>query len=145
MDHLFNSTARVEEMRLTRVDGESSMSYVQATSDDEIENFMLQRLPCRIDMGFLRPGKDIAPAPEAGKAPDRIGVLFCAPYAPLKAGQRIVTIPNDNGNWPIKGTFEIRVVPDEAIGYANVHHIEVQIIETVQNLAGEWPNGNEMT
>lgn len=140
MKHLFNSTVRVEELKRSVIDGEQSMSWVQATSGDRYGDFALTRLPCRIDMNFLRPGKDIAPAPEAGKAPDRIGVLFCAPWVPIRAGFRFVAIPNDDGTIPVPGTFDLRVNPDGAVGYHSVHHLEMQIIETVQALSA-WPGG----
>lgn len=140
MDHLFNSVVRVEELRFTQVNGRAQMDWVQATDEDETLNWMLGYLPCRLDMSFLRPGKDIAPAPEAGKAPDRIGVMFCNADVPLKAGQRIVAIPNEENQIPVSGTFEIRVIPDLAIDFSSAHHIEVQILETNQALTTEnWP------
>lgn len=116
------------------------MSYAPATSEDEQEQFMLSRLYARLDLNFVRPGKDILPAPEAGKAPDRIGVLFTFPYAPVRAGDRLVAIPNDIGEMPVEGTFELRTKPDEAIGFASRHHLEMQVIEVNQNLTEDnWP------
>jgi hypothetical protein len=141
MQHLFNSTVRAEELQRTVIDGEQAMSWSQATSGDPYGDFALTRLPCRIDMGFLRPGKDIAPAPEAGKAPDRIGVMFCAAWVPIRAGMRFVTVPNDDGSMPVAGTFELRVNPDGAIGFRDAHHLEMQVIESVQSVA-KWPGGN---
>jgi hypothetical protein len=141
MDHLFNSVVRVEELQLTQEDGElPEMNWVQATHDDPALNAMLLYLRCRIDMNFVRPGKDILPAPEAGKAPDRVGVLFTYNYAPIKAGQRLVAIENDWGIIPVPGNFEIRYIPDVAIDYSSPHHIEVQVIETAQKLTtANWP------
>lgn len=141
MYHLFNSCVRVERLQLTTTDGVASMDWAQATDpSDPQANALLQRLPCRLDMNFLRPGKDILPAPEAGKAPDRVGIMFTYEFAPIKAGDRIVAIPNDWGLIPVKGTFEIRVIPDEAQDFAKTHHLEVQIIETNQNLSlDNWP------
>lgn len=140
MFHLFNSVVRVERLQLVVTDGVADMDYAQATDPDPNTAEMLKYLECRLDMNFLRPGKDILPAPEAGKAPDRIGIMFTYPYAPIKAGDRIVAIPNREGKVPVKGTFEIRVIPDEAIDFSDQHHIEVQIIETNQNLSKEnWP------
>lgn len=140
MDPLFNSAVRVERMQLTVTNGRAVMDYTQATDDDPALNDMLQFMKCRLDMNFLRQGKDVLPAPVAGRAPDRIGVMFAPAYAPLRAGDRIVAIPNERGTIPVKGTFEIRVMPDEAIGFSEQHHIEVQIIETGQELTGEnWP------
>lgn len=140
MFHLFNSVVRVERLQLVVTDGVASMDWAQATSEDPQADAMLRYLPCRLDMNFLRPGKDIAPAPEAGKAPDRLGIMFTYPYAPIKAGDRLVAIPNEWGLTPVEGTFEIRVIPDEAIDFATRHHLEVQIIETNQNLTlNNWP------
>lgn len=141
MDHLFNSAVRVERLQLSVEDGVASMSYQQATDDDPALNSMLQFLKCRIDMNFLRPGKDILPAPVAGKAPDRVGVLFTYPYAPIKAGDWLVVIDNEQNEQPVRGTFEIRVMPDEAVGFSTRHHIEVQVVEVPQSVidAGEWP------
>ena len=140
MFHLFNSVVRVERLQLVTTDGVAEMDWAQATDPDPNAAEMLKYLECRLDMNFLRPGKDILPAPEAGKAPDRIGIMFTYPYAPIKAGDRIVAIPNREGKTPVKGTFEIRVMPDEAIDFSDQHHIEVQIIESNQNLSkGNWP------
>lgn len=140
MIHLFNSVVRVERLQLVTTDGVAEMDWAQATDPDPNAAEMLKYLECRLDMNFLRPGKDILPAPEAGKAPDRIGIMFTYPYAPIKAGDRIVAIPNREGKTPVKGTFEIRVMPDEAIDFSDQHHIEVQIIESNQNLSKDnWP------
>lgn len=142
MDHLFSSVVRVERLQLSLSDdGTASMEWQQATDPDQYINWQLGWLACRLDMSFVRPGKDIAPAPEAGKAPDRIGVMFVSPDAPIRAGDRIVAIENELGRIVVKGTFEIRYIPDEAVDYDSVHHIEVQIIETNQNLEGNiWPD-----
>lgn len=140
MKPLFNSAVRVERLQLLVVDGVASMTYSQATSPDSALNDMLQYLPCRLDMNFIREGKDAVPASVAGRAPDRVGVMFTDPYAPIRAGDRIVTVPNDRGEMPVSGTFEIRAIPDEAVGYYSRHHIEVQIIETGQELTqSNWP------
>lgn len=140
MFHLFNSVVRVERLQLVTTDGVAEVDWAQATDPDPNAAEMLKYLECRLDMNFLRPGKDILPAPEAGKAPDRIGIMFTYPYAPIKAGDRIVAIPNREGKTPVKGTFEIRVMPDEAIDFSDQHHIEVQIIESNQNLSKDnWP------
>ena len=140
MFHLFNSVVRVERLQLVTTDGVAEMDWAQATDPDPNAAEMLKYLECRLDMNFLRPGKDILPAPEAGKAPDRIGIMFTYPYAPIKAGDRIVAIPNREGKTPVRGTFEIRVMPDEAIDFSDQHHIEVQIIESNQNLSKDnWP------
>ena len=140
MRHLLNSAVRVERLQLVVTDGRASMTYAQATDPDPALNDMLQFLKCRLDMNFIREGKDALPAPVAGRAPDRVGVMLTDPYAPIRAGDRIVTIPNESGAVPVEGTFEIRAIPDEVVGYSDRHHIEVQIIEVGQELTEPtWP------
>lgn len=141
MDHLYNSAFRVERLQIVNViGGEAETDWVQATDPDPSTNDLLHYLKGRLDLNFLRPGKDIPVAPEAGKAQDRIGVLFTYPYAPIRPGDRIIAIENEKGKIPVKGTFEIRPKPDEAIDYDDVHHLEIQVVEVGQSLAAmEWP------
>lgn len=144
MDHLYNSAFRVEEMTLTVLDGQAQMTWAQAVNSDPALNTMLTFLKGRMDLNFVRPGKDIAPAPVAGRAPDRIGVFFTYSYAPIKAGQRLVSIPNEYGAEPVKGTFDIRVIPDEALDYSDAHHLEVQVLEVNQHLdLSNWPSDED--
>lgn len=132
MQHLFSSVVRIERMGLSSVDGIASMDWTVVEGGEYVR--------CRLDLNFLRPGKDIAPAPVAGKAPDRIGLMFCSNGTPIKAGDRIITIPNDAGQMPVEGTFEIRVIPDTVVGYSAAHHIEIQILETNQALDDQFPD-----
>lgn len=135
MEHLYASVVRIERMSLTMSGGVASMGWSTVPRGEYV--------PCRLDLNFVRPGKDIAPAPVAGKAPDRIGLMFCSQEAPLRAGDRIVTIPGDDGQMPIDGTFEIRVIPDIVVGYSAAHHMEIQILETNQALDDAWPDDDE--
>lgn len=125
MDHLYASTVKVQ--RLTKVVGEDGLTYTTWTDATP----PLSSFKCRLDLNFLRPGKDAPPAYEAGVAPDRIGVMFCSSRIPLKAGDRIVTLRG-----PVEGIFDILAIPDVAVSYSTGHHIEVQIVETVQNFNG---------
>ena len=103
-------------------------------------------LSCRLDLGFLRPGID-QPAPfVAGRVPDRVGVCYFdlatdaegSPY--IMAGDRLHCVDG-----PIRGTFEIRMIPDPAVGFATSHHVEVQVIEVAhqvgQNTPTPFPGG----
>lgn len=92
-------------------------------------------MKCRIDFGFLRPGKD-APSPiVAGRAPDRVGVM-AFDYTPhVRAGHRIRITEG-----PMTGTYELKNNPDPAVGYDSVHHLEVQIVEVAQSAIG-FPAG----
>jgi hypothetical protein len=92
-------------------------------------------LQCRLDLTFLRPGKD-QPAPfVAGRAPDRTGVCYFdltadENGAPLvKSGDRLHCVSG-----PISGTFSIHLIPDVAQDLIGAHHIEVQVVETAQQL-----------
>jgi hypothetical protein len=92
-------------------------------------------LQCRLDLTFLRPGKD-QPAPfVAGRAPDRTGVCYFdltadADGAPLvKAGDRLQCVSG-----PIFGTFDVRLIPDVAQDLIGAHHVETQVIEVSQML-----------
>lgn len=128
MDHLFSSVVKVQRIEKTR--GEDGVTETGWTD----QNAPLNAIPCRLDLNFLRPGKDVPPAYEAGVAPDRIGVMFCRAGLPLRAGDRIVTVSG-----PVSGTFDIKTIPDVALDYSSGHHIEVQIVETVQDLTNKWP------
>jgi hypothetical protein len=89
---------------------------------------------CRLDLTFIRAGKD-APSPlVGGRAQDRIGTLFCDFTPHLKAGHMIRCLEG-----PVKGTFEIRQIPDEAQDYIGVHHLECGIIEVAQSLNNVYP------
>lgn len=123
MRHLFISTGHIERLSRTMVNGAAQMTW-SPVSDPQLQN-----IKCRLDLNFLRPGKD-APAPyEAGKAPDRIGLMFCD-ILPIRAGDRFVA---DSG--PVMGTFEIHSNPDTTITMRPTgHHMEIQIVETNQNL-----------
>jgi hypothetical protein len=93
-------------------------------------------LQCRLDLLFVRPGKD-QPAPMvAGRAPDRVGVCYYDlavdpdTNIPLVlAGDRLQCVAG-----PIFGTFEIRPIPDVAQDMIGGHHVEVQVIEVSQQL-----------
>lgn len=98
------------------------------------------QLLCRLDLTFVRPGKDQPPAIVAGRAPDRVGVLFFdmltddSGTPTVRAGDRIQCIAG-----PIFGTFEIRNIPDVAQDYIGAHHVETQVIEVSQALAPPTP------
>lgn len=128
LTHLLNSRVAVERLQLSTSNGRAQMMWVP-------QGAPLNYVRCRLDLSFLRPGKDVPMAVEAGKAPDRIGVLFCETADGLKAGDRLRSVPNDVGLIPVPGTFEIRTIPDVAQAYSTGHHVEVQIVEVAQAVA----------
>ena len=137
MEHLLPSVVRVERAVQKRVGGRPTTVWEQATDPDPVLNHLLSWYPCRLDLNFLRPGKD-APAPiQAGVMPDRVGIMFCPP-GPLRAGDRLVTIPNDSGLIVVPGTFAIKAMPEYALDYSTQHHIEVQVVEESQKETEGW-------
>lgn len=132
---MYAYTVEVYETQITVEKGSMKTSWVKI---DEIIDPILNvpgEMKCRIDWGFLRPGKD-APSPiVAGRAPDRVGVM-AFDYTPhVKGGHRIRIKEG-----PMTGTYELKSHPDPAVGYGSVHHLEVQVVEVAQSAVG-FPAG----
>lgn len=134
MRHLFSS--RVEVLRLsgTMTNGTPVLSWgrVQSTLDNTLN--APGELMCRLDLNFVRPGKDQPMPIVAGRAPDRTGVMFYSVTDQVKAGDRVRCVSG-----PIIGTFEIRAIPDPAVDGLTAHHMEVQVIEVAQSLQHTFP------
>ena len=134
--HLYNSTVQVLRLQAQLTSGSAEVAWAPIT--DIIDPYLGKPgiMACRLDLLFQRPGKDQQMPLVAGRAPDRVGVLFYGPVTdasgvPLvKSGDRVATLTG-----PIQGTFEIRLIPDVAQSYLGAHHIEVQVIEVSQALA----------
>ena len=123
MRHLYNSRAEILRIQGTFTNGALTQSWTVAGEMD-----------CRIDLVFTRPGKDQPMPIVAGRAPDRIGVVFFDVGVDARAGDRIRPLTG-----PVTGTFELRVVPDPAVGFAAAHHLEAQVVEVSQRLSGVFP------
>lgn len=130
MRHLFASRVEVLDATSTLLYGTPSISWEKVSYIVDTILGEPGELMCRLDLNFIRYGKDQLPAPIAGRAPDRIGVLFCSVTDSLKAGQRVRTLSG-----PVTGTFEIRSIPDVAADLASAHHLEVQVIEVAQDVS----------
>jgi hypothetical protein len=133
---LFNSVVAVTRASLTaNVQGSASASWTQLTGILDPQLNIPGQMRCRIDLQFIRRGVDQPPAVQAGRAPDRVGVLYFMPVTdaygvPLVlAGDRIVTVSG-----PVYGTFDIRQLPDVAQDFIGGHHVETQIVEVAQSL-----------
>lgn len=128
MEHLYVSTVEGSRLTVTSESGMPNYAYNIVES--------LAQVLCRLDIGFLRQGKDQPMASEAGRAPDRVGVMYCNADVPWKPGDRLTCIDG-----PVQGTFEIRVIPDQALDFAGAHHTEVQIIECASQIVnqGQYP------
>lgn len=134
---LYSSVAQVRRLTPVLTAG-GGMSVTWEPVTDILDPYVSTpgQLACRLDLQFTRPGKD-APMPlVAGRAPDRVGVLFYdmpadASGLPLiKAGDRFEMVSG-----PIAGTFELRQNPEIAQGYVGAAHAENQVIEVSQALA----------
>jgi hypothetical protein len=121
----------------TALDSGGGMTLAWNQVDTVVDHYLNEPglLQCRLDLTFLRPGKD-QPAPVvAGRAPDRVGVCFFDPVpdaegaSMVRAGDRLHCVSG-----PISGTFDIRLIPDVAQALTGAHHIEVQVIEVSQML-----------
>jgi hypothetical protein len=93
------------------------------------------QIQCRLDLQFTRPGKDVPMPLVAGRAPDRVGLLFfdAVPDANgrllVKSGDRIVMLSG-----PVYGTFQLNQIPEVAQDFIGAHHIETQVVEVSQAL-----------
>jgi hypothetical protein len=127
---MLHSVVEVQRLSVTSKDGQTLFDWQVANNTD---GNPMSWVPCAIDTMYVRPGKDIPMPIEAGKAPDRTGLFICMPGWDIRSGDRLKTKPNAFGQQPIRGTFEIRTIPDQIVGYAgDVHHVEVQVVEVAQ-------------
>lgn len=124
---LLNSVVDVYRQSFFNEDGIATAVYV-------LQGAPLSGQNVRLDTVFLRPGKSAPEPTQAGRAPDRIGTMFASVDCGFLAGDIITAVPNAFGEIPVPGTFQIRVIPDVAIGYSAAHHCEIEIVETSQVL-----------
>lgn len=129
MRHLYNTRVEVLRPMPDLVDGLAQITWqkLRALVDSFIE--VPGEMMCRIDLTLQRPGKDQPMPIVAGRAPDRVGVMFFDATTEVRSGDRVRCIDG-----PVQGTFELRVMPDPAVGFASVHHMEVQIVEVSSNM-----------
>jgi len=135
MRHLFSSTVEILESITDIVDGARVQAWNKSTAKyDPV--CAPGEMKCRLDLIFLRPGKD-APAPVvAGRTPDRTGVMYCS-YTPNLRGGHIIKVIQG----PYLGSlFLIKMRPDEAQDFKGTHHIEVQVNEVAQT-GFNYPSG----
>ncbi len=137
MRYLFNSRVEVTRLAGGIVNGAPKMRWEKITTVPDPILGVPGELLCRLDLTFQRPGKD-APMPiVAGRSPDRVGLMFFSVTDALKAGDRVRTLSG-----PVTGTFEIRAIPDPAVGFSASHHMEVQIVEVAQAVANAYPGAS---
>jgi hypothetical protein len=137
MRALYHSMVQVTRLQATITpDGAANMSWSPVGVVFDMFLNTPSYMMCRLDLQFVRRGVDQPPALVAGKAPDRVGVIYYDPVTdPLTgvplilAGDRLVCVSG-----PVMGTFELRVVPDVAQDLIGAHHVETQIVEVSQAL-----------
>jgi hypothetical protein len=127
MRHLFPNKVEILESVADVVDGARVQTWQKSTqSFDPV--CAPGEMKCRLDLTFLRVGKD-APAPMvAGRTPDRTGVMYCTYTPALQAGQIIKVISGPHTG----ASFMLKMRPDEAQDGVGTHHIEVQVFEVNQ-------------
>ncbi len=96
----------------------------------------MERIRCRIEVGFYRPGKDMPMPVQAGRAPDRPAVYWCAPGTDLRPGDHMECLEG-----PVLGTWQIRTAPDRAQNMRHLHHLEGQCIEVAPSVASGAVSG----
>jgi hypothetical protein len=136
MRALYHSMVQVTRLAATiTADGSATMTWSPITAVVDLFLNAPGYLMCRLDLQFIRRGIDQPAALVAGKAPDRVGVVYYDPVTdtsgvPLVlAGDRLVCVSG-----PVMGTFDIRVVPDVAQDFLGAHHVETQVVEVSQSL-----------
>jgi hypothetical protein len=135
--HLYISRAEVYRLKMTFVKGAARNEWVKLSEVVDTRLNIPGELMCRLDLNFVRPGKDQPSPLVAGRAIDRTGVLFCDATPHLLAGDRLKLVGG-----PISGTFELKATPDGAIDFSAVHHFEVQVSE-ISPSAARFPGSEE--
>lgn len=78
---------------------------------------------CRLDLVYVRSGKDSQWMPTAAHSTDRTGVLFLPTGIEFRSGMRIHMTRGPEGAFQIQGAI------DDIYGYTDPHHIEVGVLE----------------
>lgn len=115
---------RCELLRLdaTDLDGVADYGWVTTATD----------VACRVDLSFMRKGKDAGWVAEAGRSNDRRGVLFIGPDIDLKPGDRVIVRSRSRhiGTFECDGAFD--TVHDR---HGDVHHVEAGVTEVATAFA----------
>lgn len=114
--HLMPSRVRVKRPQTSLQDGVLSTSWIAVSG--------MYSIPCRLEVGLYRPGKDQPLPAQAGRAPDRVAVYWVAPGTDFRPGDHLECVAG-----PVTGVWEVRTFPDAAVGMRNLHHLEGQVVE----------------
>lgn len=136
MRHLYSSRCEVLRQSGTVHQGIPTVAWQKITDIVDTRLGVPGEFLCRLDVGFLRPGRDMPMPIVGGRAPDRVALLFYDVTDGIKAGDRVRTLAG-----PVTGTFEIRVIPEPIQDFGIAHHMEVQVVEVAAALTGQFPGG----
>lgn len=114
--HLLPSTVKVKRPQMSTSDGVLSTTWQSVPG--------MSSLQCRLEVGFYRPGKDQPLPIQAGRAPDRVAVLWVAPSTDLRPGDHLECVSG-----PVSGTWELRTNLDSVSNMRTLHHLEGQLVE----------------
>lgn len=135
MRHLFPSVFEILRIPdMTFVDGSPTVLTSEVSDVVDEAWGVPGQFQGRLDLTFVRAGKDQPPTFETGLRVDRAGVLFFGIDVDLRASDVIRAISG-----PVQGTFELRAFSDIAQGYGSGHHREVQVFEIAQEVASGFP------
>jgi len=110
----------VKHLEIFDVDGIPAMDWRTVSTGEH----------CRVDLSFIRSGKDPQWTPEAGRPADRTGVLYVMPASKAKVGDRLVFTLGPRGTFLVEGVFE------EILGRkGTVDHLEIGIREVAPAIA----------
>ncbi len=135
--HLFHTRAEVLRLTAAMDRGIPRLTWLKVATVVDPLLGTTGELLCRLDLNFMRPGRDQPMPIVAGRAPDRIGLMFFDAGNDVRAGDRIRTITG-----PVAGTFELKASPDPAVAYSYGHHMEVQIVEVAQPQSDAFPGAS---
>lgn len=133
--HLYSSKVEVLRLNLDFTDGVATQSWDKLQTIVDPFLGVPGEMLCRLDLSFQRPGKDQPMPVVAGRAPDRVGLMFFDVTDMVLDGDRVHCLEG-----PISGTFEMRVKADPAVDYNSAHHLEVQIVEVAKNSSVNFLN-----
>jgi hypothetical protein len=112
-----------------RLKHRAAVLRLQSTVSDGAPSYdwttVIPNLQCLLDLAYMRRGKDQAWVQEAGRAPDRNGVLFVEPGTGIRSGDRIrITSPAD-----MVGTYVLDGAIDLATADGQLNHLEIGVTE----------------
>lgn len=111
---LLNHRCDLYDLRTTDNDGSPVTQYVKVNE---------RPVHCRLDLNFVRHGKDSMWLETIARPEDRTGVMIFGPKEKIKAGMRVKMLKGPTGVFSLQGAL------DEAFDFDSLHHYEVGVVE----------------